>query len=228
MTVPAMTLKLILFDVDDTLCDYAGARKLRLRHAFNAAFSSGCHAVRINLDAVIAESIAIHPHGTDHFHELLGRYGVESADAIAEAQNWYQTNRFFGLRLFPDAVETLTVSRRDGRSVGLITNGPADVQRAKIELLDLERHVDFVLISGEFGKAKPDPGIFEEGLRLGGVTADEALFIGDSPEFDIAGACAAGIRSIWVNRTGRGWSYSGCRPDQEVTDLASLRTLLSG
>lgn len=216
-----MTLKLVLFDVDDTLCDYAGARDLRLRHAFTAAFAAR-RGGGVDLDEVVAESIAIHPHGTDHFEELLTRYGVESADAIAEARDWYQSNRFYGLRLFPDAIPTLTAARREGRAVGLITNGPADIQRAKIELLGLTRHIDFALISGELGIAKPDPAIFEEALHRAGVTAREALFIGDSPEFDIAGARAAGIRAIWVNRTGRPWSHPSCPPDREVTDLRSL------
>jgi putative hydrolase of the HAD superfamily len=224
-----MPYKLVLFDLDDTLCDYAGARAYRLRLAFTTALAAGCGNAEIDLDALIAESIAIHPHGTDHFRELLGRYGVESLDAIAEAQDWYQTNRFLGLRLYPDALETLNLARTAGadRRVGLITNGPADLQREKIRLLDLARYVDFALISGEIGVAKPDPAIFHEALRLGGVVAEEALFVGDSPEFDIAGARAAGIRSVWVNRTGHAWAEPGCGPDHEITELSSLGAIFT-
>jgi putative hydrolase of the HAD superfamily len=108
----------------------------------------------------------------------------------------------------------------------LITNGPADVQREKLDLLGLRAHVDFALISGELGIAKPEPEIFREGLRLAGVRAEQALFVGDSPEFDIAGARASGIRSVWVNRTGRAWNHPDPPPDHEVADLASLRPLL--
>lgn len=224
-----LSARLVLFDVDDTLCDYAGARAVRLRRAFADALASGRSAEdrEVDLDALIAESIAIHPHGTDHFADLLSRYGVERPDAIAGARNWYQTNRFLGLKLFPDAVDVIRRARAGGRGVGLITNGPAEVQRAKLELLGLLDHVDFALISGELGVAKPDPAIFREGLRLAGVDAGEALFIGDSPEFDIAGARASGIRSVWVNRTGAAWSDAGDPPDHEVTDLTSLRALLA-
>ena len=48
------------------------------------------------------------------------------------------------------------------RSIGLVTNGPADVQRAKIDLLELWPHIDFAVISGEIGIEKPDAGIFAE------------------------------------------------------------------
>jgi FMN hydrolase / 5-amino-6-(5-phospho-D-ribitylamino)uracil phosphatase len=224
-----MTLELVLFDVDDTLCDYAGARAQRLRHAFTRALatcSPQVGAEPVDMERLIAESVAMHPHGTDHFPELLRRYGVEDPDAVAGAREWYQTNRFLGLQLFPDAVTTLGHARANGRTIGLITNGPADVQCAKLELLGLRAHVDFALISGEFGIAKPDPAIFQEALRLAGACAEDALFIGDSPEFDVAGARASGIRSVWVNRTGSPWSHADPPPDHEVTDLTSLYPLL--
>lgn len=221
-----MTFRLVLFDLDDTLCDYAGARAIRLREAFGQALVAARD--EIDLDRIIAESIEMHPHGTDHFPDLLARYGVLHVDAVTAAQTWYRVNRFYGLALFPDALSTLGLARSVllGRRVGLVTNGPADVQRAKIELLGLLPHVDFALVSGEFGVAKPDPAIFAEALRLGGAEEAETLFVGDSPEFDIAGARASGIRSVWVNRTGRPWGHTGEPADYEVASLTELHALL--
>ena len=103
---------------------------------------------------------------------------------------------------------------------------PADVQRAKVELLGIEQLADFVLISGEFGVWKPDPGIFVEALRLGGTAAEDAIFIGDSAEHDIAGARALAIRTIWVNRTGQPWTHDEPPPDLEVASLTALLPLL--
>ena len=74
------------------------------------------------------------------------------------------------------------------RGVGLVTNGPADVQRDKIDLLGLWPEIDFAVISGEVGVEKPDPAIFREALRAGNATAADAIYIGDSPEFDMDGA----------------------------------------
>ena len=221
------TAALVLFDLDDTLCDYAGARAGRLRKAFRAALAHAPGGAGVDLDRVIAESLAIHPHGSDHFAALLARYGLSDPDVVQAARDWYHANRFLGLALFEDAAETLRAVRAavPGRRIGLITNGPAEVQRDKIDLLDLATHVDFAIISDEFGVAKPDPAIFQEGLRRGEATREETVFIGDSPEFDIAGARAAGIHAIWMNRGGLPWPGAPPSPD-EVRSLADVRAIL--
>jgi putative hydrolase of the HAD superfamily len=55
------------------------------------------------------------------------------------------------------------------------------------------------LISEEVGINKPQPGIFEIALERNGITADEAVMIGDSYSSDITGAKAAGIDQIWIH-----------------------------
>ena len=85
-----------------------------------------------------------------------------------------------------------------------------------------------MVISGEFGRAKPDPAIFHEALRLAAASPDEAVFIGDAPEFDIAGAQAAGIRSIWMNRAGQAWAGAARPPDREIAALSDLIPLIDG
>ena len=122
-----------------------------------------------------------------------------------------------------------TVSDDDAkaaRPIGIVTNGPTEVQHAKLELLGIDRLVDFVLVSEEFGVAKPDPRIFREALRLAGVAAEDAVFVGDSAEFDIAGAQAAGIPTVWVNRHRRPWTGPGLPPTRQISALAELPQLL--
>ena len=111
---------------------------------------------------------------------------------------------------------------RAARPIGIVTNGPTEVQHAKLELLGIDRLVDFVLVSEEFGVAKPDPAIFREALRLAGVRPEEAIFVGDSVEFDMAGARAAGIPTIWLNRQQRPWTELGPPPTREIRSLADL------
>lgn len=218
---------LVLFDLDDTLCDYASARASRLRTAFGMALAGVPGGNDVHLDQLIAESLAIHPHASDHFGELLARYGVEDEAAIRAARSWYHTNRFLGLALFADAASILWAIRAalPGRRIGLVTNGPAEVQRDKIALLGLAPQVDFAIISGEFGIAKPDPAIFHEALRRGDATAEETIFIGDSPEYDVAGARAAGIPVIWMNRSGIPWPAPS-PPPAEVRSLEEIAVLL--
>ena len=215
---------LALFDLDDTLCDYVSARDLRLWIAFQEAAGQLAEDL---LARMVSESIATQPHGVDHFPELFAAHGLDPASA-GLAIDWYRSNRFHGLRLFDDAVPVLAELRARGHRLGIITNGPAEVQRAKVDLLGVEPLVDFVIISGEFGVAKPDPRIFREALRLGRASEREALHVGDSLEFDIAGASATGIRTAWVNRHGAARTAADPEPDHVVRTASEALALITG
>ena len=57
------------------------------------------------------------------------------------------------------------------------------------------------MLSEEVGAQKPNPRIYEEALRINGISADEALMIGDSYTSDVEGARAAGIDQMWFRRS---------------------------
>ena len=62
--------------------------------------------------------------------------------------------------------------------------------------------LDGIVISAEVGAAKPDPVIFERALGVAGVDAGAALHVGDTAQADLAGARAAGIRALHLDRSG--------------------------
>ena len=99
------------------------------------------------------------------------------------------------------------------------------MQRAKIDLLGVGDFVDVIIISEEFGLAKPHPEIFHEALRRCAVEPDDVVFVGDSPEFDIAGAQGAGLRAIWINRQRRPWDHTSRAPVHEIASLEELLPL---
>jgi HAD superfamily hydrolase (TIGR01549 family) len=225
----------ILFDLDDTLCDYAMARMARLRMAFSLDVpGKRCQRSEEELEAMVAASIRMHPHGVEHFAELLAQFGTDDPRVAEEAACWYRANRFHGLRLFDDTLRVLRAVRevkgaatdKSWRPIGIITNGPTEVQREKLELLGLRPIVDFVVISEEFGAAKPDASIFDEALRLAGIDAPDAVFVGDSAEFDIAGAIARNIPTIWVNRAMAPWVQEVGPPDREICSIAEVPALV--
>ncbi|MCA9861002.1 MAG: HAD family hydrolase [Thermomicrobiales bacterium] len=219
---------LVLFDLDDTLCDYGGARVTRLRIAFGLAEETAGRTLDAPMDDVVAESIRIQPHGVDHFPDLLSRHGIACQEAAEAAVRWYVRNRFHGLQLFPDAIETLEVVRaaHPGRRIGMVTNGPADVQSAKIDLLGLRPYFEFCLVSDEFGFWKPDREIFLEALRLGEAAAVHSIMIGDSPDHDMLGAESTGIPTVWMNRHDHAWPAPIPPPTWIARDLADVRRLL--
>lgn len=227
----ALNARLVLFDLDDTLCDYSRARHLRLKIAFSQDLSEdGVARSARNIDRMVEDSLAIQPHGADHFPDVFERHGVANRSIAESAMHWYRENRFYGLELFADALETIAELRQAAGeatvTIGVVTNGPADVQRAKITLLAISPLVDFTLVSGEFGHWKPDQRIFSEALRLGAARAKETVFIGDSIDHDIMGARAAGMRTIWMNRHRQRWPSCLPHPGYEIASLTELVPLL--
>ena len=130
--------KAVIFDLDDTLCDYAAAREARLRRAFTLSACGMQLGEAVDLDRMIAESIQMHPHGADHFAELFARFGIADVGAASAATDWYRKNRFHGLRLFPETEAVFSIVRNTGsdddakaaRPIGIVTNGPAEVQHS--------------------------------------------------------------------------------------------------
>ena len=93
--------------------------------------------------------------------------------------------------------ETLAGLKSDGFRLGLITNGRVKIQTRKIDGLGLRELLDVFVISEAFGARKPAPEIFHFAVQSLGVSPSEALYVGDNPEADVAGANSAGITSVW-------------------------------
>jgi putative hydrolase of the HAD superfamily len=70
-------------------------------------------------------------------------------------------------------------------------------QNAKLTALGISTLFDVVLISEAEGIRKPDRAIFDMAVNRCGVSPTEAMFVGDHPEVDIAGAQAAGLVPVW-------------------------------
>lgn len=102
-----------------------------------------------------------------------------------------------------------------------LTNGNADVEQ--IGLVQVFHHS---LSAAEVGTAKPAPNMFVEICRLANVRPEETVHVGDEPETDIAGAAAAGYRTVWLNRKNETWNYPW-RADAQITSLDELEPLLA-
>lgn len=105
------------------------------------------------------------------------------------------TNIYFSVLPGADEVVRLLAQKYP---LTIISNGFKEVQYYKFEHSGLADCFAHTIISEEVGINKPQPEIFRIALDLNGVTADEAVMIGDSYSSDIAGAKNAGIDQIWV------------------------------
>jgi putative hydrolase of the HAD superfamily len=130
---------------------------------------------------------------------------------------------------FPDVPASLD-ELSNSYTLALITNGASCLQREKLATAGLDEYFDVVVVSAEFGVAKPDPSIFAHALSLlgsdrQGPDPKHPVMIGDSLTRDIDGATAAGLKGVWVNRSGQPRPTD--RPDLvEVTTLTDLPATL--
>ncbi len=207
--------KAIFFDLDNTICDHRTSLRIRLDYAFEIALPDPQQRAM-----AVESSVRIVTDGTDHFPELLDQFDVRRPEAIEESVARYRSDRYRGLALFDDALEALETAR-ETFIIGMITNGPTDIQQPKIDLLEIEHLFDFTLISENTGFWKPDPRIFELALETAKVPAHLAVYVGDSPNHDVMGAQATGIPAVWMNRFGQRWT-GGSPPDLEVRSLSAF------
>ncbi|CAB4857986.1 unannotated protein [freshwater metagenome] len=103
---------------------------------------------------------------------------------------------------FPEVADVLSALRAAGSRLVIVSNWDVSLHGV-LQETGLAALVDGVLTSAECGVAKPDPAIFHLALeRAGGGASAAALHVGDDPRTDVAGALAAGIAAVLVDRRG--------------------------
>jgi putative hydrolase of the HAD superfamily len=144
------------------------------------------------------------------------------ADQLSAIYPHERRNRYVP---FPDVKPCLDRLAVDYR-LGVVTNGPCDLQCAKLDASELRGYFGAVLISRQVGILKPDPGIFGLALDQLGTRPQDAVFVGDTPKTDIVGAHSAGMKAIWLNRDNVP-QPEAIVPDRTIHSLTELERALA-
>jgi HAD superfamily hydrolase (TIGR01509 family) len=127
---------------------------------------------------------------------------------------------------FTDVAGLISAVRQARVPVALVTNGASDTQRNKIEAMGIASWFSAFSISGETGAAKPDKCAFAVVLKALGVSGKHVWHVGDSLAADVAGANAAGLTSVWLNRDGSVRKRDDAPPDLEIASFSELMPYL--
>ena len=103
--------------------------------------------------------------------------------------------------VYPDVAPALDGLRDRGLTLVAVSNWDCSLPSV-LQRCGLDDRLDGTITSAGVGARKPDPAIFVAALELAGCEPAEALHVGDTPEEDVAGARAAGIRSLLIDRDG--------------------------
>ncbi|WP_067284336.1 HAD family hydrolase [Streptomyces jeddahensis] len=227
-------IRAVLWDIDDTIFDYAGADTAGM-HAHLLA--EGVPAVYGTAELAVARWKEI----TDHH---WARFGAGEVDFLTqrrdrvrdfleadlddvEADAWFE--RHLGhyeaaWSLFPDALPALDALAGSYRHA-VLSNSAAMHQERKLRVLGVRDRFETVLCAAELGVSKPAAEAFHAGCAALALEPAEIAYVGDQPEIDARGARDAGLLGIWLDRTGAGRpAPTGVR---RITSLAELPALLA-
>ncbi|NEC92693.1 HAD family hydrolase, partial [Streptomyces sp. SID12501] len=158
------------------------------------------------------------------FAQLRGPLGLSGSAASLWSE--YVSGMSARARCLPGLPDALSRMRAIGWTLGVVTNGAADIQRAKLESAGLAGLFDGVCASGDVGVRKPALAVFQAAAeRCGTTLAEGGWMVGDNPETDIEGGRAAGLRTAWIS-AGRQWPAGVRSPDLESRTASEAIGLL--
>jgi putative hydrolase of the HAD superfamily len=131
------------------------------------------------------------------------------------------------LRLM-EGVRPMLDALRGKVKLGLVTDSQPEYILPELRTTGIVEYFDTVVISGKLGRRKPDPSLFAAATTTLGVAPEQALFAGVDTGRDIAGARAAGLRTVLVLTPYGSKDIALGEPEQVVDRTAEIRTLLDG
>ena len=199
----------VFFDVDFTLIYPGPTFQGEGYHRFAAAHGMAVDPSRFDAAVRAASSILDeqqeHVYSEDMFVRYTGRIlegmgakGPAIAACASEVyREWASCHHF---SLYDDVDPTLRALHARGFKIGVISNSHRSMQAFE-EHFELRGLISAAITSYEHGFMKPHPSIFEAALNLAGVSAAEAVMVGDSLSHDIEGARRAGMGGVLVHRS---------------------------
>ena len=230
-------VKAVFFDFYDTLCTWGQPLIVRLqkiadRYGFEidaaryAAARENLYAEASGSDPTTHALLETMQEIIESYYEFVKALGVQEH---VEQMTWELLQSEHSLfaanaaTLYEDTVPTLQHLRDTGLKLAIVSNWDTPLDPLT-ERLGIAHYFDIIVTSHDarVRSAKPDPHIFNYTLAAIGVSAEDAVHVGDTYEADIVGARNVGIRPILIDRDG---TQTG-RWHETIQNLSELPELL--
>lgn len=211
-----MQQRLALFDLDGTLVDR--------QSALSDAVADLCrkHGLGPEIEAWLLTELADRA-DIDDFARLREEFTL--SESAVKLWQGYVDQMAAAVSCRPAVLEGLAQLRAADWTIGIVTNGAADIQRAKLATTGLADLVDGVAVSGDIDVRKPDPLLFQlAATRCRTQLSRGTWMTGDNPAGDVGGGHQAGLRTIWLR--GRPWPDGIHGPHHTVDDVTDAIAFL--
>jgi len=216
-------IRAVIFDLDNTLVDFMKMKRESVAAAIRGMVDAG---LDMTIDEASAAINAVYDREGieyqevfDHF--LTDHYGRINHKVLAAGVIGYRRARDAALVLYPHVTATLTTLVKKGIKLALITDAPPKQAWLRLCALHLHHLFDIVITPDDTGAYKPSPIPFKAALDQLGLSADEAVMVGDWPARDVEGAKSVGMRSVFAKYGDRPMEgESGAT--WEISDISEL------
>ena len=136
---------------------------------------------------------------TEVFKDLFAKKGIEVDDALA-----VHTGQFFRVltteyvKVYEGTCELLQRLREKGKKVYLLSNAQRIFTAYEMQVLDIAKFFDGILISSDYKTKKPDKRFFDILIEKYEIDSKKTLFIGNDSKTDIKGAKSVGFATYYV------------------------------
>ena len=213
-------IRAVIFDLDDTLYDEMQFVKGGFK-AVSSYISKNNNTNQTVVYQVLLE--ALEKHGRGHtFDVALKKLGLYEEELIPRLVAVYRIHKP-NLAPYPDVRAVLTALKTQGYKLGLITDGNVEVQRNKVEALEVKDFFDCLIFSNEYGieKQKPNPFPYQKVMEELEVSARETIYVGDNPYKDFVTSKKLGM---WTMRLLRG-HYKDVKLQEEYEAVYQIKNL---
>ncbi|MDM1757504.1 MULTISPECIES: HAD family hydrolase [unclassified Acinetobacter] len=181
-------IKVIAFDVFGTLARIK--QKISPYKKFIQWLHRQGHTSQIS-DAVTVMSI------NGDFQDIATHLGYQIPPAFLDELNTELQTELAQIELFADTLPTLNQLKENGYKIVLCSNSATPYG---IHIRSLITEIDIYAWSYEVHACKPDPAIYQYFIDQLQCTAEEVLFVGDTPLADIQGPTAFGMSAKLIDR----------------------------
>ncbi len=186
-------IKLVLFDLDNTLLDFESMKVASVRAAINEMCKEG---LNVDSETALKDVFRIYNRDGWEFHFVFQQFlkdtlGYVDLRLLAFGVNAYRRERERTLKLYRDVKRILTKLKIKGLKLAIVTDAPELQAWIRLTKLKIDKYFDFIVADGKDKKRTGKP--FKKALKISKTTANEALVVGDSWERDLQPAQKLGM-----------------------------------